>query len=135
LTDLQNAFLCIIDKYKRQELFTPGSCLIYGVVFACIYSYRYNWILTGSGRNSMNRWCTFYFNQYKHGNYSHQIIFRRGTYQYIIWALVMARRLSVIFSHSNLLLWNHWTDLNQTCQKNFISHSLTTKSEKTNLFL
>ena len=24
---------------------------------------------------------------------------------------------SVSFSHLNLLLWNHWTELNQTCQK------------------
>ena len=27
------------------------------------------------------------------------------------------RRPSISFSHLNLLLWNHWTDLNQTCQK------------------
>ena len=26
-------------------------------------------------------------------------------------------RLSVSFSHLNLLLWNCWTDFNQTCQK------------------
>ena len=27
------------------------------------------------------------------------------------------RRPSFSFSHLNLLLWNHWTELNQTCQK------------------
>ena len=27
------------------------------------------------------------------------------------------RHPSVSFSHLNLLLWNHWTELNQTCQK------------------
>jgi hypothetical protein len=32
-------------------------------------------------------------------------------------SVVVVRRPSVSFSHLNLLLWNHWTDLNQTCQK------------------
>jgi hypothetical protein len=30
---------------------------------------------------------------------------------------VSVRRPSVSFSHLNLLLWNRWTDFNQTCQK------------------
>ena len=30
---------------------------------------------------------------------------------------VSVRRPSVSFSHLNLLFWNHWTELNQTCQK------------------
>jgi len=33
------------------------------------------------------------------------------------WLGIRRRRLSVSFSHLNLLLWNHRTDLNQTCQK------------------
>ena len=30
---------------------------------------------------------------------------------------VSVRRPSVSFTHVNLLLWNRWTDFNQTCQK------------------
>jgi hypothetical protein len=31
--------------------------------------------------------------------------------------LIISPRPSVSFSHLNLLLWNHWTEISQTCQK------------------
>ena len=34
-----------------------------------------------------------------------------------MWAFVMGKRPSISFSHLTLLLWNHWTDFNQTCHK------------------
>ena len=45
------------------------------------------------------------------------IISSPGHRPYELLSWVSVRRPSVNFSHLNLLLWNHWTELNQTCQK------------------
>ena len=43
-------------------------------------------------------------------------------YELLSW--VSVSRPSVNFSHLNFLLWNHWTELNQACQKCSLDGSL-----------
>ena len=75
-------------------------CRCYAEYYFTSYSYRYNWILTGSGRNSMYRWCFFYFTPTKSS-------FGEVNNQYIQCTLQSLNRPILYLVHS---LYKVWTD-------------------------